>query len=111
MEERILSINEVEWKSIRSDITEGILGFPLFPRELSNTKITVTRVKQGCTFPRHKDDYHHVFYFIDGDGEGWLGGQSFQISPGLIVQVPAGVTHGYRNTGDRDLLLLTINIE
>ncbi|MFX0093132.1 MAG: cupin domain-containing protein [Candidatus Hodarchaeota archaeon] len=47
---------------------------------------------------------------MKGEGKTWLGDKVYTIKPGMIVQIPAGEQHGYKNTGEEELMLLTINI-
>jgi mannose-6-phosphate isomerase-like protein (cupin superfamily) len=101
--------SELPWEKIRPDITAGVLGSRLIPKGVDVQAVTLTRVEPRGEFSIHADKYHHVFLFLEGHGEGWLGDASYEIKPGLIVRVPAGHSHGYRNTNDSDLILLTIN--
>jgi mannose-6-phosphate isomerase-like protein (cupin superfamily) len=110
MEKRIYDLDEREWAPLRSDFTQGVSGKSLVPAGLTEVNIVWTRVVAGGQFPAHRDSYHHVFCFLAGEGTGWLGGKSYEIRPGRMVQVPAGVEHGYHNTGTGDLVLLTVNI-
>jgi len=110
LQKRAYKLKELEWTALRNDLTKGVFGKSLIPRELTDVKIVLTRVKPGGEFTIHKDPYHHVFYFIEGQGKVWLGDVSYKINPDLVVEVPAGEFHGYKNTGEEDLLLLTVNI-
>jgi len=110
IKKRAYELKELEWKALRKDLTKGVFGKALIPGELTDVKIALTRVEAGGEFTLHKDPYHHVFYFISGRGEGWLGDETYEIKPGLVVEVPAGEMHGYKNTGEEDLVLLTVNI-
>ncbi|MFQ6126280.1 MAG: cupin domain-containing protein [Candidatus Heimdallarchaeota archaeon] len=110
LQKRTYKLKDLEWTALRKDLTKGIFGKSLIPGELTNVKIMLTRVVPGGEFTIHKDPYHHVFYFIEGQGKGWLGDVSYKINPDLVVEVPAGELHGYKNTGVKDLLFLTINI-
>ena len=106
----IIHIDDMAWQHLRKDLTEDVLGKPLIPESLTNVNITLTKVQQGGSFAVHVDPYHHIFYFLQGIGEGLLGKKTYQITPGTVVHIPAGEQHGYKNTGTADLILLTINI-
>jgi quercetin dioxygenase-like cupin family protein len=110
MKKCIYDLTEREWNPLRGDFTRGVFGKSLVPEGLSDVRVVLTRVAASGEFPGHRDPYHHVFCFLAGEGTGWLGGESYEIHPGKVVQVPAGVDHGYRNTGKEDLVLLTLNI-
>jgi mannose-6-phosphate isomerase-like protein (cupin superfamily) len=58
----------------------------------------------------HQDDYGHLFYFLSGEGLVWVQDKEFKASPGLVVRVNAGEVHAYENTGDEDLMLISVNI-
>lgn len=109
-QKRVYELEELDWKAPRKDLTKGVFERSLVPRELTDVKIVLTRVEPGGIFSPHKDPYHHVFYFIKGHGEGQLRDESYEIKPNLMVEIPAGELHGYKNTGEEDLLLITVNI-
>ncbi|MHA2213132.1 MAG: cupin domain-containing protein [Candidatus Thorarchaeota archaeon] len=71
--------------------------------------MTLTQVHPGGKFSSHRDEYDHVFYFIDGNGKGWIGEETYDIRPHRIVEVPAGELHGYENTSEKTMLLITVN--
>jgi quercetin dioxygenase-like cupin family protein len=110
MQTRIFDIDASDWQTVREDLTQGVFGRSLLPPAAGETKVVLTRVTAGGAFPLHSDPYHHVLLFMGGIGEGWLDGESYEIRPGRVAEIPAGIAHGYRNTGDEDLVLLTINI-
>ncbi|TFF91569.1 cupin domain-containing protein [Candidatus Thorarchaeota archaeon] len=101
--------NELSWNPIRPDLTGEIVGHSLIPDGATVQNIALTRVAPNGEFPTHTDDYHHVFCFIQGEGEAWSGQSRYQIEPEKIVRVTAGTPHGYRNTGCEDMMLITIN--
>ena len=109
MQNRILDTSEVEWNASRPDVASGVSGYRLIPEGFIAHSISLTMVEPGGRFSPHKDDYHHVFYFIDGNGTGTLDDKMFKIRPGLIVQVSSGTLHSYENTGASEMTLLTIN--
>ncbi|MFW9801971.1 MAG: cupin domain-containing protein [Candidatus Thorarchaeota archaeon] len=101
--------SELPWEPIRPDVAFRVLGSGLVPNGADIQAVTLTRVESKGEFSTHADNYHHVFLFLEGYGEGWIGDESYEITPGLIVRVAAGQSHGYRNTNYSDLILLTIN--
>ncbi len=51
------------------------------------------------------------FWFIlEGHGEASVEERVIPLKKGTALTVPAGKTHGYRNPGSGDLLLITLNI-
>lgn len=65
----------------------------------------------GQVLPRHYHEHEHeVFDVLAGTGTIWLDGQPLETGPGTTVFVPAGVEHGFENTGaDRWLIRATIH--
>jgi quercetin dioxygenase-like cupin family protein len=106
----IIHLDELPWQAIRPELTREVFGKALLSPQLTAVRAVLTRVGPGGEFANHRDAYHHLLYFLEGEGEGWLGEERYAIRPGLAVEVPAGVEHGYRNGGQGDLLLLTLNI-
>ncbi|MHA1212722.1 MAG: cupin domain-containing protein [Candidatus Heimdallarchaeota archaeon] len=95
---------------VRSDFTSGISGKAILPKEWSDIKLTITKVVSQGEFPAHIDAYHHIFYFISGIGTLIIEDEQIDITPGLVVEIPAGLSHGYKNTGSEEMILLTGNI-
>jgi quercetin dioxygenase-like cupin family protein len=55
----------------------------------------------GQVLPRHRHAHEHeVFDVLSGEGTIWLDGRAVLAGPGTSVFVPAGVEHGFENTGD-----------
>ncbi|UCE11511.1 MAG: cupin domain-containing protein [Candidatus Thorarchaeota archaeon] len=110
MRKRVYDVEERDLKATRPSHTEGIMGVPLIPEGVTKVTVTLTQVAPGGKFTSHRDDYHHVFYFISGHGKGWIGDEAYEIKPRRAVEVPAGELHGYENTSDQTIQLVTINI-
>ena len=108
--EYVKKLVDLSWNEVRSDLTTKVFGKPLIPKEWSNVKMSLTKVEPGGKFPLHIDNYHHIFYFIKGEGIGIIDKKEYEIKPELIVEVPAGKEHGYENTGNDDLILITVNL-
>jgi quercetin dioxygenase-like cupin family protein len=65
----------------------------------------------GQVLPRHRHAHEHeVFDVLAGTGTIWLNGQPVAAGPGASIFVPAGVEHGFENTGsDRWVIRATIH--
>jgi quercetin dioxygenase-like cupin family protein len=107
---RVYHLEGSDWKPIRPEFTEGIVGKGLAPKETKNMDVTVTRVSPGGEFSLHVDPYHHVFYIFQGEGEVSLGEDLHPVGPQTVIEVPAGEVHAYRNKGNTEMILLTLNI-
>lgn len=106
----VYRLEETDWKPIRPGMTKGIMGKALLPKGPKDIDVTVTRVAPGGEFSLHQDPYHHVFYVFQGTGEVRLGEDSYPIGPETVVEVPAEEVHAYRNNGDTEMILITLNI-
>jgi quercetin dioxygenase-like cupin family protein len=107
---RVYHLEASDWKRIRQELTKGIVGKALVPKGTKDIDVTVTRVEPGGEFSLHVDPYHHVFYIFQGEGEVLLGEDVHPLGPQTVVDVPAGEVHAYRNKGDMEMILLTLNI-
>lgn len=65
----------------------------------------------GQVLPRHRHAHEHeVFDVIAGMGTIWVDGVPHQAGPGTCIFVPAGVEHGFENTGaERWVIRATIH--
>ncbi|HUU77919.1 MAG TPA: cupin domain-containing protein [candidate division Zixibacteria bacterium] len=106
---KIKEISSEDWKPTAKGIP-GIFIYSIMPSEWSEVKMLLTKVEAKGIFPQHKDDYHHVFHFIEGEGIVMIGDEKHEIKKNLIVHIPAGLLHSYENTGSSELILLTVNI-
>ena len=49
-----------------------------------------------------------ILFFVDGEGEAILNGETKRVEKHDVVFVPAGVTHNFKNVGTEDLKLFTV---
>jgi quercetin dioxygenase-like cupin family protein len=103
----VFEIASREWQPVRPDVARGVFGKTL--RE-GKTKVVLTRVAPGGKFARHRDSYAHLFYFLEGEGTLWIDDQQIAARAGVVAQIDAGQEHAYENTGNTDLVLLSLNI-
>ncbi len=106
----LIELNEDPWEPFggnTKEIFRKSLSTAVFP---SGFRASLTLAKPGAEFPDHIDPYGHIFYILEGQGEAWVDGQTFLLKKGTALTVPAGEKHGYRNPGNEDLLLITLNI-
>ena len=54
------------------------------------------------------DTIDQILFFVKGEGEAVLSGESKPIKKGDVVFVPAGTLHNFKNTGQEDLKLYTV---
>jgi quercetin dioxygenase-like cupin family protein len=96
-----------EWQPVRPDVARGVFGKTL--RD-GKTKVVLTRVAPGGKFARHRDNYAHLFYFLEGEGTLWIDEQQIAARAGVVAQIDAGQEHAYENASAADLILLSLNI-
>ena len=101
----------MEWADTRKDLTSKILTKELAPKNIKIEKMVLTKVEPGGIFKAHVDNYHHIFYFLTGNGKLMIDNKQYPIKPEIIVTISAGTPHGYENTGKNDLMLITINFQ
>jgi mannose-6-phosphate isomerase-like protein (cupin superfamily) len=56
-------------------------------------------VEPLSSLPEQTHDMDEIYYFLEGEGEVVVGGQSHRIKPGACVTIPAGVPHYTSNHG------------
>ncbi len=86
---------------------------------LTNVPLFVEEDFSGCLLGflpgqelpiHHHDHEHEVFDVLQGKGTMYLDGESIELGAGSAIFVPAGVRHGFKNTGeDRWLIRATIH--
>jgi quercetin dioxygenase-like cupin family protein len=86
-----------------------LTNVPLFAREAISGCLLA--FLPGQVLPRHRHAHEHeVFDVLSGRGTIWLAGQAIAGEPGTTVFVPAGVEHGFENTGlERWVIRATIH--
>lgn len=104
---KVFQITALEWQPVRLDVASGVYGKTLLAE---GARLVLTRVKPCGKFSMHRDDYGHLFYFLEGEGIVCVGDERYQAQPGLVVQVAAGEAHAYENTGNQDLILISVNV-
>lgn len=100
-------ISALDWQSVRPDVAQGVFGKTLCDGKV---KVVLTRVAPGGKFVPHRDKYGHLLFFQNGKGFVRVDGKRIDVRPGIVVQIAAGEEHEYGNTGNEDLVLISLNI-
>ena len=100
-------LNDLPWQPVRPALASGVFGRTLLD---SDTKVVYTRVEAGGGFAPHVDPYGHLMYVLSGSGLALSGGSEYLLTSGLVLQIPAGEEHSYRNTGSDQLVLISLNL-
>ena len=73
-----------------------------------NTQIVVMSIPPGGEIGEEVHEAEdQILYFVAGEGEAVLEGESQEISEGDIVLVHKGTRHNFKNTGSEDLKIIT----
>ena len=86
-----------------------------FIREIANTpeigdfSLAETRVEPGIRTELHSCAVKEWYVLTQGNGDMEVdGGEPTSVSPGDVVEIPAGVSQRITNTGDDDLLFFCV---
>jgi quercetin dioxygenase-like cupin family protein len=104
---QVIQDSMLEWQPVRPEVTHGIMGRTLLA---DGVKVVLTRVTPGGEFKVHRDTYGHLFYFLSGEGILRVNEEEFAAKPGLVARVLPGEPHAYACTGNRDLVLISLNL-
>ena len=65
-------------------------------------------MEPGGGMPRHTNTVEHEQYVLRGRAEIGIGSETYQVSAGDVVFIPAGVPHWYRAHGDETFEFLCL---
>jgi quercetin dioxygenase-like cupin family protein len=57
---------------------------------------------------RHTHPCEEALMFLSGTGEASLGDETVTLEPGCSLFIPAGVEHGFRNTGETEMHVVIV---
>jgi quercetin dioxygenase-like cupin family protein len=69
----------------------------------------IVRTEPGQFVKLHTHPYAETFVLLDGHGRWSAGDEVIEASGESIITVPAGTLHGFRNTGQKPLLLVSVH--
>lgn len=75
----------------------------------SHISIFVVRQEPGGFVPLHRHPYPETFVVISGRGRWTAGDVIEELAPDDVVVVPPETLHGFRNTGDETLHVLSVH--
>jgi len=58
------------------------------------------RMQKGGGMPRHTNTVEHEQYVLQGRARIGIGSETYEVSAGDVVFIPAGVVHYYENLGE-----------
>lgn len=75
-------------------------------------RIIPTRIHPGGSIGEHvQESGDDLNYVIDGTGLAICDGEEEPLAPGVMHICPQGSTHGIKNTGENDLVILTVVVK
>lgn len=81
-----------------------LTNVPLF--EIEDFSGCLLGFMPGQTLPVHVHEHEHeVFDVVSGTGTVYLNDEAIVVGPGSVIVVPAGVRHGFKNTGSAQWLV------
>jgi quercetin dioxygenase-like cupin family protein len=73
-----------------------------------NFYMRLFEIAPGGHSPRHKHDYEHEIFILEGHGLALDGGKEEPIQAGSFLFIPPNVEHQLRNTGEAALKFLCL---
>jgi mannose-6-phosphate isomerase-like protein (cupin superfamily) len=77
------------------------------PRAGSGISMFVVRTPPGRTVELHTHPYPETFVLLEGRARWTAGTTTVEMDAGQVLVVPPETPHGFRNTGDEPLLLVS----
>jgi mannose-6-phosphate isomerase-like protein (cupin superfamily) len=87
------------------------VGYSFF-KDVPNLKLVFRKraLKPGSAIGYHEQKEDEIYYVLSGRGEMTIDGKTFEVSPGDAILTRPGSSHGLRQTGAEDLVIM-INYE
>ncbi|MET7992092.1 cupin domain-containing protein [Amycolatopsis sp. NPDC005232] len=108
----VLNPSDIAWHRLEKPGFPGI-GFQFSESVVDDDytsvySVQLSKIGPGGKSKLHRDPYNHAFYVTAGTGSVRIGKDSWDVEPGSVVKIPAGLPHGFSNTGDVDLEFVVI---
>lgn len=71
--------------------------------------VFVVRTPPGKSVQLHVHPYSETFVLLEGDGRWTAGDDVVELHANQMLVVPADTPHGFRNTGDAPLLVVSVH--
>ena len=79
------------------------------PRAGAGVSMFIVRTPPGKGVDLHTHPYHETFVLLEGQGRWTAGEEVVELRPNQMLVVPPQTPHGFRNTGDGPLLLVSVH--
>lgn len=103
-------ISEVEQISYDGDNVKNVIKQVAIGKKegWDDYVLRVFTVKNGGFTPKHKHDWPHINYILNGEGTLFLNGELHHIKSGSIAYIPNNIEHQFRADKGYDLQLICI---
>ena len=80
----------------------GLQSRKLIYEDVGSASVTIGELilKPGAILPPHKHLAEEAFYTLEGSGQATVGEETFDVEPETALLAPAGVPHGFKNSGE-----------
>jgi quercetin dioxygenase-like cupin family protein len=78
------------------------------PETAPNFAMRCFTIEPGGGMPNHTNTVEHEQYVLGGCAQVGIGDKVYQVQPGDVVFIPAGVPHWYKNEGDEAFRFLCL---
>jgi quercetin dioxygenase-like cupin family protein len=91
---------DIEYESV--ELADGLEKGVLLGDDQGTPNFDMRRfvLEPGARVPRHTNEVEHEQYVLEGDYVVGIGEETYSVSAGDSLFVPAGVDHWYRNDSD-----------
>ena len=79
------------------------------PRAGIGITVFVVRTPPGKGVDIHVHPYSETFVLLEGSGRWTAGDDVVELQPNQMLVVPPGTPHGFRNTGEGSLLVVSVH--
>ncbi len=102
-----MSASHLNLEDIRLSPTAAL--FEGGPQAGVGVTMFIVRTPPGRFVELHTHPYAETFVLLEGDGRWTAGDEIVEASAETIISVPAHTLHGFRNTGQQPLLLVSVH--
>jgi mannose-6-phosphate isomerase-like protein (cupin superfamily) len=79
------------------------------PRAGVGVSMFIVRTPPDAAVELHTHPYPETFLLLEGHGRWTAGDEVVELGPEQMLVVPAGMPHGFRNTGEEPLLVVSVH--
>ncbi len=78
------------------------------PEEAPHFAMRRFTIAPGGFMPKHTNRVEHEQYVLSGHARIGIGDEVYQVGPGNVVYIPAGVPHWYATVGDEPFVFICV---